>query len=62
MSDLAAAEALHEEIGRGFITCSLFQWGTAERGTNTMVGTCTLAAPLAEHQRTEVGFALARTT
>src|SRR5690606_2734263 len=61
LPDLAAAEALRDEIERGFFARSLFQWGIAERVTDTVVGTCTLAALSAEHQRAEVGFALART-
>jgi RimJ/RimL family protein N-acetyltransferase len=60
LSDMAAAEALHTEIVRGFAARSLFQWGIAERGTNTVVGTCTLASLSSEHRRAEVGFALAR--
>ena len=44
LPDLAAAEALHGEIVRCFAARSLFQWGIAERETNLVVGTCTLAA------------------
>ena len=60
LSDLAAAEALHDQIMKGFATRSLFQWGIAERQTNAVVGTCTLASLSSEHRRAEVGFALAR--
>jgi RimJ/RimL family protein N-acetyltransferase len=60
LSDIAAAEALHSEIVRGFAARSLFQWGIAERGTNAVIGTCTLASLSSEHRRAEVGFALAR--
>lgn len=60
LSDLAAAEALHSEIVRGFAARSLFQWGIAERQTNAVIGTCTLASLSSEHRRAEVGFALAR--
>ena len=62
LSDMAAAEALHSEIVRGFAARSLFQWGIAERATNAVVGTCTLASLSSEHRRAEVGFALARAT
>ncbi len=57
---LAAAEALHDEILGGFAARSLFQWGIADRETDAVVGTCTLAALSTEHRRAEVGFALAR--
>jgi len=60
LPNLAAAEALHLDIVGGFAARSLFQWGIAERGTNAVVGTCTLAALSSEHRRAEVGFALAR--
>lgn len=60
LQDLAAAEALYDEIVSCFAARTLFQWGIAERGTNAVVGTCTLAALSAEHRRAEVGFALAR--
>ena len=62
LSDVAAAEALHSEIVRGFAARSLFQWGIAERATSAVVGTCTLASLSSEHRRAEVGFALARAT
>lgn len=60
LPDRAAAEALHDEIVRRFADRSLFQWGIAERETDAVVGTCTLAALSSEHRRAEVGFALAR--
>lgn len=60
LRDRAAAEALHHEIVSCFAARSLFQWGIAERRTNVVVGTCTLAALSPEHRRAEVGFALAR--
>ena len=60
LPDLAAAAALREEIVECFAARSLFQWGIAERATDRVVGTCTLASLSAEHRRAEVGFALAR--
>lgn len=39
---------------------SLERAPVAERGTNAVVGSCTLAALSSEHRRAEVGFALAR--
>lgn len=60
LPDVAAAAALQREIAACFAERSLFQWGIAERATDVVVGTCTLAALSAEHRRAEVGFALAR--
>lgn len=61
LADLAAASALQREIARHLEQRTLFQWGIAERETNAVVGTCTLAALSVEHRRAEVGYALART-
>ena len=60
LPDLDAAAALQAEIARRFEERALFQWGIAERGSGTLVGTCTLAALSAEHRRAELGYALAR--
>lgn len=60
LPDIAAAETLLREIEACFAARSLFQWGIAERETDAVVGTCTLASLSAEHRRAEVGFALAR--
>lgn len=60
LHDLAAAQALHAEIVQYFADRSLLQWGLAERTSDRVVGTCTLAALSLEHRRAEVGFALAR--
>lgn len=60
LADLAAAGALQQEIARHFDQRTLFQWGIAERETNAVVGTCTLAALSQEHRRADVGYALAR--
>jgi [ribosomal protein S5]-alanine N-acetyltransferase len=60
LPDLAAADALLQEIVHLFSERSLFQWGIAERATDRVVGTCTLASLSAEHHRAEVGFALAK--
>jgi RimJ/RimL family protein N-acetyltransferase len=59
LPDLAAAAALQEEVAACFAARSLFQWGIAERDTDRVVGTCTLASLSAEHRRAEVGYALA---
>lgn len=60
LPDTAAAEALLREIEASFTARSLFQWGIAERDSDAVIGTCTLASLSAEHRRAEVGFALAR--
>ncbi len=60
LADVAAAQALYDNIMRFFAARSLFQWGIAERESNAVVGTCTLAALSSEHRRAELGFALAR--
>ena len=62
LRDPAEARALHDEIVRGFADRTLLQWGIAERETDAVVGTCTLASLSTEHRRAEVGFALARAT
>ena len=60
LPDLAAAHALLDEITHGFATRTLFQWGIAERTTDRVVGTCTLAEISAEHRRAALGYALGR--
>ncbi len=60
LPDLHAATELQAEISRHFAARTLFQWGIAERETDAIVGTCTLAALSPEHRRAEVGFALRR--
>jgi RimJ/RimL family protein N-acetyltransferase len=60
LPDAAAAVALHAEIAQSFAERTLFQWGIAERESDVVVGTCTLAALSPEHRRAELGFALAR--
>jgi RimJ/RimL family protein N-acetyltransferase len=60
LSDLTDASALHAEIVQLFETRTLFQWGLAERASDAVIGTCTLAGLSEEHRRAEVGFALAR--
>lgn len=59
LTDLSAADALQEEIARYFADRTLFQWGVADRESDLVVGTCTLAWPSAEHRRAELGFVLA---
>jgi [ribosomal protein S5]-alanine N-acetyltransferase len=60
LRDLAAAAELQREIEQRFVEGSLFQWGIADRATDHVVGTCTLASLSPEHRRAEIGFALAR--
>src|SRR5687768_16874315 len=56
MPDLNAAIELQRDIEQRFAERSLFQWGIAERTTDAVVGTCTLAALSVEHRRAELGF------
>jgi [ribosomal protein S5]-alanine N-acetyltransferase len=60
LSDLGAADELQREIEQCFAERSLLQWGIAERATNEVIGTCTLASLSTEHRRAELGFALTR--
>lgn len=60
LRDLSAAADLQAEIARLFAERSLFQWGLAERDSDVVVGTCTLAWLSAEHARAELGFVLAQ--
>jgi ribosomal-protein-alanine N-acetyltransferase len=60
LTDEGAVQALYDHIVRCFETRSLFQWGIADRESDTVVGTCTLASLSSEHRRAELGFALAR--
>ena len=59
LRDLAAANALLQDLQRGFRRQTLFQWGVEPRG-GPLVGTCTLSQIDLTNQRAELGFALAR--
>lgn len=60
LANLAAAEALIEEIRTGFQDRQLFQWGIELRLTGEVIGTCTLYHLEPEHRRGEIGFAARR--
>jgi [ribosomal protein S5]-alanine N-acetyltransferase len=60
LTDKAAAEALRDQIVRYFRERTLFQWGIAERATDKVIGTCTLAELSSQHRRASLGYALAR--
>ena len=60
MENLAAAEALLEDIRRGLRDRELFQWGIALRDSDEVIGTCTLYQLDMMHRRAELGFALRR--
>lgn len=60
LEDVRAAAELQREIEEHFTNRSLFQWGIADRHTDRVLGTCTLASLSAAHRRAEVGYALAR--
>ena len=59
LAKLEDAADLQREIGQYFAKRTLFQWGIADI-EDRVIGTCTLSSLSAEHQRAEVGFALAR--
>lgn len=60
LPNIAAAEALQQDIARLFEERTLFQWGVADAATDTVIGTCTLGSLSAQHRRAELGYALAR--
>ena len=60
LSDLEAAVALVDRIGRFFESRQLFQWGIYRRETHDLIGTVTLFHLDQAHRRAEVGFALGR--
>jgi RimJ/RimL family protein N-acetyltransferase len=47
-----------DHIHHAFRRRELFQWGIADRETNTVLGTCTLTHVAANHERSEIGFAI----
>jgi RimJ/RimL family protein N-acetyltransferase len=60
MSEAREAEELQREIVSFFEERSLFQWGIADRTSNVLIGTCTLAELCAQHRRASIGYALAQ--
>jgi len=60
MTDPAAAGALQREIDALFAERTLFQWAIAERASDRLVGTCTLADLSVAHRRAALGYALGR--
>jgi RimJ/RimL family protein N-acetyltransferase len=60
LRDEAAAAELLAEIHENVRTRKGFQWGIARRADDVVIGTCTLYQPDFRHQRSEIGFALAR--
>ena len=60
MADLDGARKLLEHIHASFAQGSLYQWGVAQRDTDRVIGTCTLASISTEHKRAELGYALGR--
>ena len=60
LPNLAAAAELIEEINGYFAARRSFQWGICLRGTDQVLGTCTLFQLVLAHRRGEVGFALGR--
>ena len=60
LADAAQAADLQREIAALFAERTLFQWAIADRATDRLIGTCTLAELSAEHRRAAVGYALRR--
>jgi len=58
MSSPVEATRLIEEIQARQAQGGFFQWGVAQSGSDSVVGTCTLFQIVREHQRAEVGFIL----
>jgi RimJ/RimL family protein N-acetyltransferase len=61
LRNLEGAVALIDDIHGLFGSRSLFQWGICLRGTEEVIGTCTLFKHDRAHRRAEIGFALRRT-
>lgn len=59
-ADEDGAAKLLANIHAQFAQRRLFQWGIALIETNTVIGTCTLAALDSKNRRAELGFALGR--
>lgn len=60
LADVAEADALQQEIAALFAERTLFQWAIAERASDRLVGTCTLADLSVEHRRAALGYAVGR--
>ena len=60
LADEAAAQEYLAGIADGWRQRRLFQWAIADRGTDAMVGTVTLAAWDRGNRRAEIGFILGR--
>ena len=60
LRDEAGAAELLAEIHENVRIRKGFQWGIARRTDDVVIGTCTLYQPDFGHQRSEIGFALAR--
>jgi RimJ/RimL family protein N-acetyltransferase len=58
MTSLGDAMQYIDHIHHGFRRRELFQWGIADRSTDTVLGTCTLTHCSFTHERAEIGFAL----
>jgi len=60
MSSQGEAVRLVEEIQARQAQGDFIQWGVVERGSDSVIGTCTLFQIVHEHRRAEVGFILGR--
>jgi ribosomal-protein-alanine N-acetyltransferase len=60
MTTRSEATAYIDHIHEGLRRRDLFQWGISLRADGRIVGTCTLLNVQADHERGEIGFAVAR--
>lgn len=60
LADLDAARTLIADIDRLFRRRELFQWGVCLKGSDEVLGTCTLYHLEPAHRRADIGFALGR--
>ncbi len=60
MTARSEAAAYIDHIHEGLRRRDLFQWGISPRADGRIVGTCTLLNVHADHERGEIGFAVAR--
>lgn len=60
LADLDAARTLIASIDDLFRRRELFQWGVCRRGSDEVIGTCTLYHLEIDHRRGDIGFALGR--
>lgn len=58
MRSIDEASQLLAEIGSGFRSGTLYEWGIAQRADDAVIGTCTLFHIDSRNRRAEIGYAL----